>query len=82
MNVIEAMARKAREASRNLMNTSTQTRNQILLDIANELWKNRSEIISANGLDLSNGEKSGLTSAMLDRLNLDDKRIATMISDI
>jgi len=40
--------------------------------------KNADAIKSANALDMDAAAKSGLSSAMLDRLKLDDKRIAAM----
>jgi glutamate-5-semialdehyde dehydrogenase len=46
--------------------------------MANALEKNAAAIKSANALDMDVGAKMSLSSAMLDRLKLDDKRIAGM----
>ena len=81
MNLNEQMtrlARQAREASRALAKLSTRGKNDCLLAMADALEKNSSALKEANALDMEAGAKSGLSSAMLDRLNLDDKRISTM----
>ena len=46
--------------------------------MAAALEQNAASIKDANALDMEVGAKMGLTSAMLDRLKLDDKRIAAM----
>ncbi len=46
--------------------------------MADALEKNAAAIKAANALDMEAGAKMGLSSAMLDRLKLDDKRIAAM----
>jgi glutamate-5-semialdehyde dehydrogenase len=72
------MARQAKGASRELAKFSTADKNRCLLAMANELEQNSAAIVSANQLDMDVGAKMGLSSAMLDRLKLDDKRIAGM----
>ena len=72
------LARQARMASRELAQLTTAGKNSCLLAMAAALETNADAIKSANALDLNAAEKSGLSSAMLDRLKLDDQRIATM----
>ena len=72
------MARQAKAASRELARFSTAQKNQCLLAMAGELEQNTAAIISANQLDMEVGAKMGLSSAMLDRLKLDEKRISGM----
>ena len=72
------LARQARAASRELAQLTTAGKNSCLLAMAAALEKNADAIKSANALDMEAAEKSGLSSAMLDRLKLDDKRIAAM----
>jgi glutamate-5-semialdehyde dehydrogenase len=72
------LARQARVASRELAQLTTAGKNSCLLAMAAALEKNADAIKSANALDLEAAGKSGLSSAMLDRLRLDDKRIAAM----
>lgn len=72
------LARQARIASRELARLTTADKNSCLLAMAEALEKNAGAIKSANEQDMNAGAQSGLSSAMLDRLKLDDKRIGTM----
>src|ERR1700690_1016500 len=72
------LARQARVASRELAQLTTAGKNSCLLALAAALEKNADAIKSANALDMETGAKLGLSSAMLDRLKLNDKRIAAM----
>src|SRR6185503_5733068 len=72
------LARQAKAASRELAKLTTADKNACLLAMADALEQNSSALKDANRLDLDAGTKSGLGSAMLDRLKLDDKRIAAM----
>jgi glutamate-5-semialdehyde dehydrogenase len=81
MNVTEQMtllAKQAKAASRALVRLSTAEKNACLLAMANALEAKRDAIKQANALDMEFGATSGLSAAMLDRLKLDDKRIAGM----
>src|SRR5471032_505190 len=81
MNLNEQMtqlAKQAEAASRELALLTTAEKNSCLLAMANALEENSIAIKSANALDMDAGAKSGLSSAMLDRLQLDDKRISSM----
>ena len=72
------LARQARAASRELAKLSTAEKNLCLLAMADALLANKAAIQEANALDMKAGAESGLSSAMLDRLKLDDKRVAGM----
>lgn len=81
MNVTEQMtqlAKQAKLASRELAKLTTGEKNACLLAMAAALEANANAIKEANALDLEFGAKHGLSSAMLDRLKLDDNRIAGM----
>jgi glutamate-5-semialdehyde dehydrogenase len=81
MNLTEQMtrlAKQAKAASRELAKLTTREKNDCLLAMAGALEKNSDALKQVNALDLDAGEKLGLSSAMLDRLKLDDKRIAAM----
>jgi glutamate-5-semialdehyde dehydrogenase len=73
-----ALARQARAASRELAKLTTDEKNRCLLAMAEALEKNSAAIKAANEKDMEAGGQMGLTAAMLDRLKLDDKRIAGM----
>jgi glutamate-5-semialdehyde dehydrogenase len=72
------LAKQAKAASRELARLTTLEKNACLLAMADTLERSGSSIKEANATDLEAGEKAGLSTAMLDRLKLDDKRIAGM----
>src|SRR5437879_888639 len=76
------VAQQARTASRELARFSTAQKNSCLAAMANALEQNSAAIKSANAVDMEAGAKMGLSAAMLDRLKLDDKRIAGMASGL
>src|ERR1022692_1310829 len=75
---ITRLARQAKAASRELAKLTTAEKNSCLLAMADALERNSDAIQAANALDMEAGTKSGLSSPMLERLKLDDKRIAGM----
>lgn len=79
---MEEMGKKAKEASRKLLLLDTGTKNNALLAIAEELIARKEEIKEANRTDLENGKKSGLSFALLDRLELTDSRIEGMAQSL
>ncbi len=79
---IEQIAINARTASRVTATLSSSVKNEALSNMADALVNGQGAIQEANALDLAAGEKSNLTSAMLDRLKLDDKRIADMANGL
>jgi glutamate-5-semialdehyde dehydrogenase len=72
------LAKNAKAASRELAKLSTREKNDCLLAMADALGKNSAAIKEANVRDMEVGAKLNLSSAMLDRLKLDDKRISAM----
>jgi len=71
-------ASKAKAASRQLANISTEIKNLSLFKMATELEKESAKLISENRKDLSDAEKKGLSKAMIDRLTLNHDRIKAM----
>lgn len=72
------LAQRAKVAARKLGQLTTADKNACLLAMAAVLEKNADEILQANTKDMETGAKLGLSSAMLDRLRLDAKRIQSM----
>src|SRR6201998_1803613 len=72
------LAKQAKSASRELAKLTTAEKNTCLLAMAEALERNAETIKAANAKDMTAGAQNGLASAMLDRLKLDDKRIAGM----
>src|SRR5688572_11802417 len=81
MNLLEQMtqlARQAKAASRELAKLTTAEKDACLLAMADALEQNFPAIHLANTRDMTAGAESGLSSAMLDRLKLDEKRVRAM----
>ena len=81
VNLLEPMtelAKRAKSAARELARLTTAEKNACLLAMASALEGKAAELKAANALDMEDGARAGLSAAMLDRLKLDDKRIAAM----
>jgi glutamate-5-semialdehyde dehydrogenase len=76
--MIKEMAKAAKAASRLLRKVDRGTKDIALRMMADMLFKRREDIIRENKKDLKLAEKRGLTSAMIDRLTLDEKTILSM----
>src|SRR4051812_17183710 len=72
----------ARDASRQLGAMPTSTKNAALLAIADALVVRTPEIMEANERDMEAGRENGLSAALLDRLSLDEARIAGMADGV
>lgn len=79
---IQLMARKAKKAARTLISLSTETKNNLLRQMAEALEVKRPFIQQQNQKDLLAGQKKGLSAVMLDRLELSDKVMASMIGGL
>jgi glutamate-5-semialdehyde dehydrogenase len=79
---ISKIAADARQASYAMAKLSSSVKNDLLMDMAMALINNAPHIIEENKKDLAAGEQRGLSSAMLDRLMLDDARIKGMADAI
>ncbi len=69
---------KAKKAARFLATASTNIKNEALNAMADSLEAGQAEILAANGLDLEQGFRQGLTSALLERLTLNESRVHDM----
>ena len=78
IDMIEAMAREAREASRALRRLNSEKKNAFLQLMARKLRERQVEIIRENQRDLAKAREAGLTPAMVDRLRLGEKTISEM----
>ena len=81
-NEVEIKAKAAKAASKKLAYLSTAVKNEALLAIADELIAKEKDILAANRLDHNEGEKSGMSAAMLDRLLLNTERIKGIAGDV
>ena len=74
----EDLARAAKAAARSIAHASTAEKDAVLERIARNLIEARDQVKQENRKDLEAGRQAGLTSALLDRLELTDKRIQAM----
>lgn len=76
------MGKRARSAAHALAILSEEGKNEILRAMAAGIRESSTEILAANALDISAGEERGLTSAMLDRLRLDETRLEVVAAGV
>ncbi len=77
-----ALGQRAREAARVLREAPTGTKNKALHAAADAIRAHAAAILAANAKDMNEAASARLTPALLDRLLLDDKRIAAMAKGI
>ena len=77
-----ALAKRARLASHRLTSLSTADKNKCLLAMADAIELNAPAIQEANARDMAGGAATGLATPMLDRLLLDEARIAGMAAGL
>ena len=75
---MQALGQDARTASATLARASTADKNAALLAIAESIEASATALALANGEDLAAARQQELSSALLDRLELDSQRIASM----
>lgn len=77
--LIQDMAHAARAASLELANAPTAQKNKAILRIAELIEESVEQLKEENAKDLEAGKAAGLNPAMLNRLELNEKRIAGMV---
>ncbi len=79
---ITLIAANAKEGARKLATFSTDAKNKALSEIALAIMNSKASILTANREDLKRARAKKLSGAIIDRLRLDDKRIAGMAESI
>jgi glutamate-5-semialdehyde dehydrogenase len=79
---MQQVGQQAREASRLLAAANTGTKNAALMAIHEVLLAAKETILAANKVDMDNGEKNNLDSALLDRLELNEDRFNGMLQGL
>ncbi len=72
------ICRSAKRAARELAQVDTERKDAALAGIAHALIAHTDEILAANARDMESGRESDLSDALLDRLALDETRIAAV----
>jgi glutamate-5-semialdehyde dehydrogenase len=83
MTDLNLIGQRAKAAARRLARTSTKQRNAALGALAAALTNSvrTAELLAANAEDLEAGRTAGLSSALLDRMLLNEQRLAAIASD-
>ncbi len=79
---VEQFAHRAKAASVELARLPTAVKDRALLKMASSLQSGRREILAANARDLASARAAGISGALLDRLLLNEQRIAEMAAGL
>jgi len=79
---VTSILQETKAAAPSLGRANTKKKNDILELIAESLIEHSARIIAANSLDLANGEASGLSKGLIDRLTLTEDRISGLASAV
>jgi len=80
--IIHDMARAARAALPVMAATTTATKAKAIRAAAERIRTRMDEILAANAEDMAAGAEKGLTTALLDRLALDEKRVEALAAGL
>lgn len=72
---VEELSKRAKRATNVVRNLNSKLKNQVLLELAEELIRSKEIILKENEKDLQNGKEKGLSASLMDRLLLNEKRI-------
>ncbi len=79
---MQKVGQQARAASRAMAKADANTKNLALTTIAQAIIREKTALLAANQLDLDAAKAAGMEAAMLDRLALTEKSIATMVEGL
>jgi glutamate-5-semialdehyde dehydrogenase len=79
---VTELCRQAKRAARQLAQLDRGTKDAALLAIADALEAWTPEILEANARDMEAGRENGLSAALLDRLKLDEGRVAAIAGQV
>ena len=79
---MNALGRRARQASRHLAIATTEKKNKALGEMAASIRRSEAAILAANALDVAAARNSGVADSFVDRLTLTPDRISAMAKGI
>ena len=79
---MDRLGSEAKEASVILSQATLEQKNEALACISEEIQLNRKAILEVNQADLAHAKEKSIGSALIDRLELNDSRIDSMISGL
>lgn len=77
-NYMQSVGQQARTAARLVAKAETAAKNQALTAMAQAIRRDEALLLAANAKDVDNARAKGLETAMIDRLTLSAKGVATM----
>ncbi|MCC8995563.1 MAG: glutamate-5-semialdehyde dehydrogenase [Nitrosomonas sp.] len=75
---MQFVGKAARTASRSIAKADTATKNRALIAMADAVRRDQALLLAANAKDLDKARAKGIEAAMIDRLTLSAKGVATM----
>lgn len=82
MSYIEELGKNAKGAAPFLAAAGSLEKNKALAKISEMLRANKAELIAENKIDIENARKNGMSEAMIDRLEINEKRIEAMAEGV
>jgi len=79
---LRELGRRAKAAARVLALAPSEQKDRALAAMAKAVGADKATILAANAADIAEARQAGQTSAFIDRLALDDKRVAAMADGI
>jgi glutamate-5-semialdehyde dehydrogenase len=80
--IMQSFGQAAREASRVMAKANTATKNFALLSMAEAIRRDEQVLLAANAEDIAQAKAKGLEFAMIDRLTLTSKGVASMVAGL
>lgn len=81
-SAMRGLGRAARAAADALALADAHAKNRALIAMAAEIRRRSGDILAANAQDMADAKAKGLTSALLDRLMLNEKRVEAMATGL
>ena len=82
MGYIDELGIRAKAAAPYLAGCDDKTKSAAMGEVARRINEDPGPLIKANALDIENGRKNGMSEALIDRLTLNEKRIAGMTEGV
>ena len=79
---LDKIGSNALNASKDLSQLNEKKKNKVLKDFCKNIKLNKSKILKANKIDVSNANKKGLSKNLIDRLILNDNKINYIIKSV
>lgn len=79
---MKELGERARQVARRLRTLGTDTKNKALEAISSTILERQADILHANAQDIENGKAAGLSAPLLERLQLNESRLAGIAKDV